>query len=328
MVACRRFLKVAMVGLLGSCGGLGAIGSPSATAASLPVLRPNWRVAVSSTGPYGPVVLWAGRYLLLQSYGTGSPGTLIDDQTSKRTVVPAPPDCRYSYGSDQIGGPWLLRDCGTGQQPSIELYPLGGGAWQRAPLPAGFQAFCSPNGGSQCTITPIAVGADWIKWAFWCYHCGAIPDGFTNIQTGSERNDPRNATTIADLNTAALARAVCKPLRVPTNGTLTFYSSYALSTNNSQGDVSYLERCGTHLHLRLTTAPILAGEKILAWYTSGRTIEAVFPNSRQRFVLQPPRGERIAWPIAIGTRHIYVADRRGRIWLTPIPRPPLAKRRN
>jgi hypothetical protein len=60
---------------------------------------------------------------------------------------------------------------------------------------------------------------------------------------------------------------MCGPLRVPTTyelyapapapGSLTFYGSFALSIGGDEnGSEVYLERCGTHLHRLLTTAPL------------------------------------------------------------------------
>jgi len=174
------------------------------------VFRPRWhQIATQVTG------LQASReYLLLcldnHAVGCTTP-TLINDLTGARTLVHPP------CGSPLLGVPWLLANCGSATQPDIWLGPLAGGAWRENPGAASTFMPCDPQTSNCGQIEPIGIGTDWIEWDVSpCYHCAPPPSPvFTSIQTGAQRVDPTNATTVADLNSPSLARKVCSPLLVP-----------------------------------------------------------------------------------------------------------------
>lgn len=116
---------------------------------------------------------------------------------------------------------------------------------------------------------PVAVGASWIEFdTTVCEtepHCGNSAYAFESVQTGRVRSDPTSANTFADLNSPALARKVCSPLRVPMAnvgteedvyqwaarpGTISFYGNSVLANGRFRDGSTglFLERCGSHLH--------------------------------------------------------------------------------
>lgn len=240
---------------------------------------------------------------------TGPSGTVIDERTGKRTPVVAPSDCP-SYSEPFLQGPWLVFDCHPPTQ--VELYRISDGTWRTVTLPPGGEVLgcgsrlgceatpCSP-GGFDCDVVSDAFGAAWIRWSWSCGHCDGTVFTFQNIQTGELRRDPRTQSTLADLDSPQLARAVCSPLRVPKSGAsfgrLVPDGSFALAQGVQPVSWVYLERCGTHLHVRLamgdlgtiTISPsIFATPHVVLWQTGLRQLSGLFLPSLRRFVLSIP----------------------------------------
>ncbi len=141
------------------------------------VLHPKFRRAGSAAD-----VMTDGRYVFIARTAPSVSGTLIDQQTGRRTVVSRP-----GCAPVALGGPWLLFTCGNGQPPTVELYGLATGQWQPVTLAPFLQKYCGSSGG-EIDCYPIAVGAAWIEFSY--VACGSDPqkcsyrDVFQNLQTG------------------------------------------------------------------------------------------------------------------------------------------------
>ena len=272
----------------------------------------------------------SNRYVFI-STGQGT-GVVIDDQTGRRTALTLPSGC----GAAQVGGPWLVLGCGP--DSAERLYDMATGQTTPfVPSPALQQppfcpiTACGPVGGI------VRIGNDWAELG--------LPDGdpehvldqfaFQNLQTGQAVVDPTGATTTVNLDSPALADKVCAPLTVPTwrrvygqaPGTLTpIGGGFEIADGNN----SYLERCGTHLHQLLESdlpyncAPPTCGPTgnphVVVFGTGSFLIDGMFLPSRQRFSI--PIAQNVAGQIGLAARHLYLGGEGNRIWTTPIPRPP------
>lgn len=209
------------------------------------IVRPAWRFVGNTTYIAGSL-----RYVFLSnpSWATSSDaGTLIDEQTGKRTkIYPPQPGC----GGGAIGGPWQVFGCYRGP-PNIELYRIAIGTWQPVQTKIRGSVF--------------GVGADWIQLL-----ASRSPHNFVfhNIYTGQERtlNAFRpGGRIVPDLNSPKLARRLCAPLHVPDAwnntgetewpGMVRFFGRFAVVQGTTRpgprgGFVpfAYLERCGRRLH--------------------------------------------------------------------------------
>lgn len=283
----------------------------SATASGLAdrvVLHPSYRVVghggEQTDGPF--TIFWHGG-------GPGVIGTLLDERSGRRTLVLVPGDCRHPVGSQEfIGDSWLVADCA---QRTLGLYSLRAHRWRSLAV----RGLCRRQPRS-CSAT--AIGSRWVE-----YDRSTLRTGdtflFQDIATGVVRRDPTTSRVLPNLDSPTLARRVCAPVRVPSDGTLAFQGRVVLVTHY-QGNV-YLQECGTRLHE-------LAGSSV-----SGAAIgpDAVIYNAGphgplrgvslpglQRFQVALPRGayDVIGSDLSLG--HIYVdADTRsGRydVWSAPV----------
>lgn len=228
-------------------------GAPPAAAA---VWKASWHYVADASG-----VLVGSRYVFVDNApdrsGQARPGgTLIDEQTGKRTRVVPP--AQHGYSCDEasaLGAPWLAFQCVLpapsyqDEKFQVELYRISTGQWRVVPQAVGVRG----------------VGADWIE--YWPTQ-GSLPQPpfvFQNIYSGQSRTLPGwkpGGRVIPDLNSPALGRSLCAPVRVPDAwepngedwpGTVSLFGRYALiaGDNRALRPFAYLERCGTRLHRRI-----------------------------------------------------------------------------
>lgn len=292
-----------------------------------------------STSTAAGRVIASGDYAFLANRsGSGSVGTLIDDRTGRRTTLN-----RSGCGTPVVGGGWLAFDC---YSAGIQLYALSTGAWRSGP------ALPPCNGCYSDSVSPVAVGAYWVGFSsFTCaddssHNCSGS-SGFENIYTGQVLGDPARGSTAADPNQPALARRLCRPLRVPTYTAFTgdtgdvqqpdgiqFYGRrFVLATvpsplgsvSASYEDYSLLERCGSHAPRRINGDPIVGTSRLLVWplNPSGNgpnlrgPLQGLLLGSGRRFAIALPSSvlPDLALGLAVDSRYLYV----GR-WRTPVSR--------
>ena len=137
---------------------------------------------------------------------------VINDRLGTMTALD--PSC----DAQALGPPWVLMECPQSSVPygpyDVELYSLPDGTREIVKPTPGMPYCSSPPYDPEVTCSASAVGADWIEWVASSYHHLPTSVYFQNIQTGALRRDPTNATTFADLNSAALARRTCPGVRL------------------------------------------------------------------------------------------------------------------
>jgi hypothetical protein len=358
----------------------GALPTPAAAHGRSIDLRATFRQVLRN--PMVGIVLTDGRYVFastpFNANGTAGPagqrGVVLDEQTGQKTTI-VRPGC---YPNGAIGGPWLAVDCGIVYSAgggtattAAELYSLATGQWTPVPTPPPLP--CDIDDLS-CSISTVALGSHWIEYdntscSDHCLRAGGLPDvySFENLATGVTVADPRGPHTVVDLNSSTLSQRLCSPLGVPVFpdpsglltpaglaradlGSMTLDGSFAIATRGlpppGNGDVSYLERCGTRLHMRIApldfltpdgpsgpagwctppTCGPLANPHIVVWASSTQELSGVFLPSLTQFVIHLPALGPLA-QIALTTRTLYVIDHTGRLWATKSPTtPPKARR--
>ncbi len=288
-----RVLSRVIAAVLVLLAGLGCLVAPAALGsqhgrerhrAGPVVLHPRFHLVSGVSS-----VLTNGRYVFLEASSLGgSGGTVIDEQTGRRTMVNRPGCAVVNTLINQLstgfenrtavgllpGDPWLLFECDSQppQVQSVELYSFVTGQWRSVtPLPASY--LMPPPCYGQCPAgdngapTPIAVGAHWIAYGVGCHqeHCTETL-AFQNIDTGQVPSVPALADwraggrTIPDLNSPQLAVKLCSPLRVPRGNpgqnnisvseNAIFAGSFAIAVDyfGVESARPYLERCGSRLH--------------------------------------------------------------------------------
>lgn len=316
------------------------------------VLHPRFRRVAS--GVYG--VLSDPRYVFLPSTrgfnGGPAAGTLIDDQTGRRTTVPQqvdPSGGNCAGGPVAMGGGSLLFDCSNlgVRLSSLRSYSLASGTSRTVAVNSQITAYnqqCS--GDSYCGALPYAVGSQWIAFNETCYHC-ANSSVFQNLTSGqlagsTVLQDWRpGGRTIPDLNSPGLARQVCSPVRVAsvsdptvggrTPGPLLFYGRFVVSEGTSAetaGAVTaenYLERCGSRLHQRLPSgsflgdAPYPGNSGLIITRSSARQLTGLLLPSRRAFVVALPRGLGRATQLVVTARSLYLINQADQGWAAPTP---------
>jgi hypothetical protein len=272
-----------------------------ASAAGAAELKPSWNYVGGTSG-----ILVSSRYVFVDrpyAYdGSIAPGgRLIDDLTRRRVLIvpPVPAGFSCSPGAAALGGPWVAFLCfepsATSSYPTdrIELYRIATRQWRVLPAPI-------PNAHIQ------AVGADWIE--YWAPDLpGKYPQFvFQNIYTGQTRTLAgwhAGGRIVPDLNSRALGKRLCAPLRVPDAwedtgvteqafpGTVSFFGRYAVvgGFNRDVPGVAYLERCGTSTHSRIGPLGPLgesgpASANAIVWPTSSNA-HGVYLPSLKRFTV-------------------------------------------
>jgi hypothetical protein len=257
-----------------------------------------------------------GRYTVLWSALAGEVGTFIDEQTGRRWRVMLPAGCRAGGRvSPTLGDSWLLEDCGRGR---VDLYSPAGRDWQAVTVAPACRNYRSRAGG----CIPVAVGTDWIQ-----YDKQSVRLGdrfiFQNIASGAVRGDPAGAATVADLDSPTLAERVCRPLRVPRHGRLTFDGRFAVAEGAAG---TFIEKCASHLRIPVSSDDIAAAPGSLAWSVSPTSPPSgVFLPSLRRFTIAPPPGHSFIVDVELSVRHIYITVATGGggadVWSAPAPAP-------
>ena len=162
------------------------------------------------------------------------------------------------------------------------------------------------------------------------------------------RNDPTTATTFADLNSPALARKVCSPLRVPKAdigseedvyrwaarpGTITFYGSSVMANGMFRAGSTglFLERCGSHLHrfidYNIYDPPaVAANAHLVMWQTRPDELSGLWlPSLRPFATLMPaavhsgPITGSDLYTVDLSSRTLYVVNEYGQLWTARTP---------
>jgi hypothetical protein len=274
----------------------------SALLLALTGFAPHYRLV----GHHG--VATDGRYTVLWSVRRREVGTFIDELTGRRTRVMLPAGCRPGGRiSPVLGDSWLLADCGPGR---VELYSPASHEWRAVAVAAACRRRC----------VPLAVGADWIEYD---KESPRLGDRFIfqNITTGAVLGDPTNARTLADLDSPLLAQPVCAPLRVPRHGRLTFDGRFAVAEGATG---TFIEKCGTHLRVPVSSADVAAGPGAIVWSTSPTSAPSgVFLPSLRRFTIAPPPGHSFIVDVELSVRRLYITVATGAggadVWSVPAP---------
>jgi hypothetical protein len=270
----------------------------------------------------------------------GKTAVLLDDHLD-RTKLQVPSGCF----APEIGYPWVFAACG---RSGFALYSIPQHTWRTVAAPSDY---CDQGA---CFDEPHAVGRYWIEWERAVTSpacCEAVSYRYQNIGTGAITSDPTTASTVPDLNLPGLVRDVCAPLQVPPSfndhadgrGTLAFDGSFAISFSalppkpgfpQSAGQSSYLERCGSRLRLRVRSnlsawnaTAILTGfdqrqgngfKKTV--YITGLELPSLRPlRIRKPLALQKGGVLPSVEGAVLTTRHLYLLDRSGRVWMAPAP---------
>jgi hypothetical protein len=283
------------------------------------------------------VLLASGRYAYVERGLNGSlvTGTLIDDRTGRRTSLVSPAGCYPKL----MGGRWLLFSC----QAGLNLYSLATGAWRPVPPLPGVSVPSGP-----ASPVPVAVGSSWIEFNTTpCEpdppHCGNAAYVFESVKSGQVRSDPTSATRFADLNSPALARKVCSPLRVPKAnmeseedlyrwaarpGTITFYGRSVMANGMFRDGSTglFLERCGSHLHRfiddNINDPPVVAANsQLVIWQARADRLSGLWLPSLRPFVISlptavhsaPNTGSRL-YTVDLSSRTLYLVNEYGQFW--------------
>lgn len=336
---------------------MGLLPAPVATASSrgrahqLPVVSPHFRRVGDA------VSVWAGSTYVVSAIGTYV--TLIDDRTGEvKTVSRAGCGAEGPSALEPLNLPWVTFNCAPGAvlggvgigPPTPELFSPATGQWQAvSPSPG---VVC-PGAGCTDRYFPEGAGSAWLQYDHEScdtggQHCSSS-SVFQDISTGELRQDPSGGATTVDLNAPNLAQTVCRPLRVPTTfelfapalvpGSLTFYGSFALAIGgDANGPQVYLERCGTHLHRLLITAPLErrpvvgANTHEVVWMSHPHFLSGLTLPGLRRFTISLPQRlvARSCSPddystcvaqIALTNRHLYLLAASGQVWTARAPLP-------
>ena len=258
------------------------------------LLHPHYRV-VGHDGEAtngAQTILWHG--------GPTVVGTLIDERNGRRTPVRLPRYCRHPVGSQQqLGDSWLLADCA---RTRLGLYSLRRHRWRSIAIHGPCRRSDAPPG----DCVPVAVGTHWIEYDQSSEHLGDR-SFFQNITSGAIRDDPGTARTLADLDAPTLARRVCAPLRVPSDGTLQFEGRFALAID-SQGNAS-LGACATRLHVPAGAAALgvaIGPDAVIYDTAPHRPISGISLPSLRRFAVALPADADDVIGVDLSVGHIYV----------------------
>jgi hypothetical protein len=256
-----------------------------------------------------------GLYTILWSRQAGVIGTIVDERTGARTLLTLPAGCANGPSQPTLGDSWLLVDCARGQ---VDLYSPAAAQWRSVAVAPACANFRSSAGG----CIPIHVGTDWIEYD---QQSNRFGDRFVfqNIASGALRKDPSNRRTIVNLDSPTLAEPVCGPLRVPREGTLEFAGRFAVADGPSG---TFLERCGTRLHLSLPPDFIaLTPHAIVTIGRPTRALGGILLPSLRRFTVALPPGRPDVIAVDLSRTRIYV-DAMARsgaynVWSAPTPVP-------
>ena len=359
VVLVRRRLLLAVVLVLTAI--LVFAGGSTAAAAQPLVLHPHFQLISggSATGN-ADIRAVSGRYVLLAHYLDGSPMTLLDDETGKRTKVNTF-GCRY----EAFGPPWILFQCVGPGVSDLWVYNIT--THKRTHVPCAV-ALCTPLFGTGFRYA--AVGARWI-FVFDALASPSCGDGlqcppelhtFVNLRTGKLRYfyDQLSSMRIMDLNAPYATRALCQPVMagavagpyIPYDDPVTFYGDFAaiytLSGRENLTVTTYLERCGSTLHLPIDPpsqpgfrGPIAGNAQAVVWMAldaSGvyhHELDGLLLPGLRRFSVKLPSkmfscdvhgclGGGIA---GVSSRRLYLTDASQQVWAAPFPPAAPSKRK-
>jgi hypothetical protein len=320
-----------------------------------------WAAPAAATGSYGSAggapasqvvlgssfqsirpgaVLARGDYLLRSttvSNGFPFAAGWIVINTRLGTTTALDPEC-HVLG---LGPPWVLMSCPQSSDPNalydVELYSLADGTRQTV-TPSPGMAYCSsPPYDPEVTCSADAVGAYWIEWVASSYHHLPTSVYFQNIQTGEHRGDPTNATTLADLNSPALAHQTCLGVSRMRGystvwGSLTLDGQFALVTGSDNS--VYLERCGTRMRRLLANGNTVVSYALasnagaIVWQAVTSRLDGLLLPSLQRFtiplpsaIVRPPGSseDTIVGGLELTSGALYVSEGDGTVWRTASP---------
>jgi hypothetical protein len=127
---------------------------------------------------------------------------------------------------------------------------------------------------------------------------------------------------VADLDSPVLAERVCAPLRVPRHGRLSFDGRFVVA----EGAIgTFIEKCGTHLHLTVPSNNIATAPGSIVWLASATgSPSGMFLPSLKRFTIARPPGHSFIVDVELGIRHVYVTVSTGGggadVWSAPAPK--------
>ncbi|MDQ2760634.1 MAG: hypothetical protein M3Y17_09455 [Actinomycetota bacterium] len=292
-----------VVVIAGAC--VPAAASPRSRRArsSPPVLRLHWQ-----DGGAAARVAADGRYAFVeqadQTFALGtltSLGTLIDERTGARIVVPNP--------AGEYCPSTVLSDRGLATQCYVASGPNGGEV-QVLVFDVAARSWTAIVASRRALPTLDDVGRDWIMFSGAYYH-GPSYSNFQNIATGRVLADPTTRHTVADLNAPRLAQPVCRPLSVPfdwqepygyvrTFGSLRRAGSYTLAlgaTLNRHHAIvpfAYLERCGSRRRELIARGYsfgyLTSSSQLVLWSTGANVpyLSGLFLASRRRVEIPIP----------------------------------------
>lgn len=327
------------------------VGAISSAAAAGSAARPTLVLHSRFTHIAGRAFVASDRYVFITTGPTTSSGrgTLIDDSTGRRQTLSFPGGCY----PETIGASTLAIGCPA--DPTTEqLYNIP--TAQTSPFSVGPTSPAEPA----CDVVPtdcgrIAdMGTRWIAVKYPAADPHELPSfTFENRQSGQRVADPAAGSTTVDPNSSTLPQKVCSPLSLPTvhgtaaqgPGSLTAVDGFQIAAGDGG---AYLERCGSHLHERLTSdlpnpsgqggprgcdslaCPLTANAHAIVWLSAHR-ISGIFLPSRHRFsiVLPPkvaiPPGGGAAPEVALTARTLYLnTGGPAGLWSVPAPTLPAA----
>jgi hypothetical protein len=277
-------------------------------------------------------VAQAGGYVfLVNAYPAPSlTGTIINERTGGRRKV-SEPGCNFAA----MGGGWLLFTC----DPSMILYRLSDGHRQVIPPEPGYRS-CQ-TGPPICSESPDAIGRYWVEWVRSVQGgpcCAFTSFRYQRVGTTQMADDPTTTSTVPDLNTASLVRRVCKPLKTPVSyndhpnglGSFSFDGGFAFAStflppnpnpdfvNNSSGQETFLERCGTNLHERIGNDPSFNADAVMWQGEGGPLIGLTLPRLRW-FLVRLSADMVTPAHVVLTPDQQLVLDSSQRVWVASAP---------
>jgi hypothetical protein len=277
----------------------------------------------------------AGNYtLLIPSAVVLQPGTatLIDQATGQHgTIAYGGLGC----GAGDLGPTVLFWTCqpSPSYAPTFAMQQLSTG--QIATPPPGLEP--SDILGSQWEQQPVQAPGNEYNPTY---------KAFVNLDTGRTVADTSRigGSTYPDLNDPALFRTACSPVTMPSSydsyaktvvpGSLFFFGSVAVGTNQTGGGLLRVQRCGStqilDIHAGLQT---VHNRHIFLWehpLAVPRQLDGIVPSTDRRFTIPiPQRVDTASDLIALNNRTIYLgpgpdseADANGaKEWAVNIPAP-------
>jgi hypothetical protein len=263
-----------------------------------------------------------GRYVVLAS-GYAGPDvkvTLIDGRTGTRRPLPQSDSCT-ALGGFGPPGSHLLEGTGcvsSSGKLTIPLYSLMTGRTRFVTINS---IDCNVEGEEECSA---GAGSDWAAFTLTAYH-EPTQSGYQNLRTGAVTSGPTlTPTTQLDLNSPTLTSRICPPLRNVPNSSLTFYGRFAIDeVEHGHAFPEYLVRCGSKLHMRLTspldvfgTGPrVFGSSSALMWPAGAHLLEGIALPSLARFEIRTPSAfDDQVTSFTLSSKTLYAEDNNIDLW--------------